>query len=130
VAEQIARFKPGENVPAQAAPADVLAGRFVRVTATKNARGSYVVQHTGAGLRAFGVAERDAVGNALDWRGQFNVVRRGAIARVTAGAAITAGANVESDATGRAITATTGVVLGVAMNTVAAAGDIVEVDLV
>lgn len=128
MAEQIARFKPGENVPAYAGT-DVTAGRFVRVSATKDSRGSYVMAHTGAGVRANGVSERDAIGGAKDWRGGFNVVRRGAIARVTAGAAVAAGADVQSDATGRAITATTGVVLGVAMHAVAAAGDVLEVDL-
>lgn len=126
--EQIARFKPGENVPAYAG-ADVSAGRFVRVSATKDSRGSYVMQHCGAGARANGVAERDAVGGVKDWRGGFNVVRRGAIARVTAGAAVAAGDDVQSDATGRAITVAAGVALGMAMHDVAAAGDVLEVDL-
>lgn len=126
--EQIARFKPGENVPAYAS-ADVLAGRFVRISATKDARGSYQMAHCGAGARANGVAERDAIGGVKDQRGGFNVVRRGAVARVTAGAAVAAGAEVESDATGRAITRAAGVSLGMAMHAVAAAGDVLEVDL-
>jgi hypothetical protein len=127
--EQIARFKPGENVPAYAGPADVTAGRFVRISATKNSRGSYVMQHCGAGALANGVAENTAIGGVKDWRGGFNVVRRGAVARVTAGAAITAGQEVQSDATGRAIPLAAGRTLGMAMHDVAAAGDIVEVDL-
>lgn len=128
MAEMIARFKPGENVPAYAA-ADITAGRFVRVSATKDTRGSYVISHCGAGARANGVAERDAVGGVKDWRGGTNIVRRGAIARVTAGGAVAVGAEVESDATGRAVTRTTGVALGMAMHAVAAAGDVLEVDL-
>lgn len=132
--EQIARFKPGENVPGYAT-ADVTGGHFVKLVAGKDARGSYSLAHCGAGEVAFGVCERDAIGAVKDWRGGTNVVRRGAIARVVAGAAIAApGATgpvpVKSDATGRAITqGGTGAILGYACHAVAAAGEIVEVDL-
>ena len=46
---------------------------------------------------------------------------------VEAGAAIAVGAEVESDATGRAITKTTGVAFGRARDAAAAAGDIIRV---
>lgn len=151
--EQIARFKPGANVPALTSAA-VTAGRFVAVSGTKAANGSYSIAHAGTGARAIGVAERstmgpvDANGVAVginDQRRHTNVVRSGAIARVTAGGAIAAGDLVMSDATGRAVvytpptidpTATTPqavpaepVALAEAMHAVAAAGDIVEVAL-
>jgi len=131
MAEMVARFKPGQNVPAFCT-ALVRAGRFVAVSGPKTTNGDYSVAEAGAGVRAFGVAERDSgptTDPATSWTRRVNVVRPSAVARVTAGAAITAGAEVESDAQGRAITRTTGVSLGQAMNTVTAAGQVVEVAL-
>lgn len=152
MAEMIARFKPGANLPGFATAA-VSAGRFVAVTGPKTAQGDYAVAHAGSGVRALGVSERDALGPtdaqgrtvaASDWRRRFNIVRRGAIARVTAGAALTAGQFVMSDATGQAVvytpptvdpTATTAqpvpaepAALGRVLNTVAL-GEVAEVDL-
>jgi hypothetical protein len=131
--ELVAVFKPGENVSVQASGAAIAAGHFVSLKG-KNAKGSYNGAHTGAGLLAFGVAERDAIADVTDWRGQTNCTRRGSIARVVAGAAIDASAAaipVKSDATGRAIPqAGSGIILGYAVSTVTLAGQIVEVDLV
>lgn len=142
--ELIARFKPGENVPAFAG-AQVNAGHFVRVTGAKTEQGDYPVQHSGAGAAALGVAEYDSApasypDHATDRR--INVVRRGAIARVVAGAAVSVGALVSSDATGRAITHVppnlTGnaealpagpVILGRALTEATLANDVIEVDL-
>lgn len=125
-------FRPGENVSVQASGASIAAGHFVS-TKGKNAKGSYLAAHTGAGAQAFGVAQRDAIQDVTDWRGQTNCSRHGQIARVVAGAAIDASASsvaVKSDATGRAIPqAGTGVILGYAVSSAALAGDIVEVDL-
>lgn len=130
--EYIAVYKPGENVPVYATGANIDAGHFVSL-AGKNTKGAYIGAHTGAGLASFGVSERDAIAGKTDHRGGTNVVRRGAIARVVAGAAIDASAGVvavKSDATGRAIPqAGTGIILGYAVSTVTAAGQIVEVDL-
>ena len=137
-AEQIARFKPGEDVPVYAAGANITAGRFVTISG-RNAKGAYIGAHTGAGLQASGVAEVDALQDKTDWRGGTNLARRGAIARVEAGAAIpfiAGGTPVKSDATGRAIPqGGTGTILGYALGktdgtgAVTAAGQILDVDL-
>lgn len=74
-----------------------------------------------AGKRALGVATTD-----FDTGEQAGVATHGEIL-VEAGAAITAGAEVESDASGRAVTKTTGVAFGVARDAAAAAGDIIRV---
>lgn len=105
MAELIARFKPGENVPAFCLT-QVNAGRFVKLSATKSSLGDYQVAHCLAGERAFGVAERDSAPptypvHATERR--VNIVRRGAIACVVPGAAITAGGLVMSDSLGRAV---------------------------
>jgi hypothetical protein len=132
--EQIARFKPGANVPGFAVTA-VVAGHFVKIVADKTSQGDYSIGHCGAGEQALGVAERDsaaATEPAHSVERRVNVVRRGAIARVLAGADITAGAAVKSDGTGLAIPqAGTGIILGYACNTADFdTGQYVEVDLI
>lgn len=140
--QMIARYKPGQEVSALAATT-IAGGTFVKVSATKTARGDYQVVPCVAGDAAFGVAQNDADAT-LDATAQdrlVNVVRRGAVARVIAGGSISAGALVQSDANAKAIAytapnttavgaaiATTPVVLGIAMNTVTN-GQTVEVDL-
>lgn len=74
-----------------------------------------------AGERPLGVATTD-----FDTGEQASVATHGEIL-VEAGAAIAVGAEVESDASGRAVTKTTGVAFGVARDTAAAAGDIIRV---
>ena len=74
-----------------------------------------------AGERALGVATTD-----FDTGEQASVATHGEIL-VVAGAAIAAGAEVESDANGRAVTKTAGVAFGVARDAAAAAGDIIRV---
>lgn len=101
--ELIARFKPGNNVPVYATGADIAAGHFVTISG-KNSKGAYIGAHTGSGLLASGVAETDAIADKTDWRGGTNLTRTGSIARVVMGAAVTVGALVMSDSTGRAIT--------------------------
>ncbi|QZP26217.1 DUF2190 family protein [Pseudomonas mosselii] len=49
------------------------------------------------------------------------------ICLVSAGGAITAGAEVESDASGRAVTRTTGKANGIALDAAVAAGDVVRI---
>lgn len=138
MAEQIARFKPGVNVPGYASAAQVLAGRLVQIVGPKSANGDYAIGHCGAGLQAFGVSEADSgptTDPATAQSRRVNVVRRGAIARIKAGADITvttAAIAVKSDANGQAIPqGGTGVIVGYALNSaVAANGDYVEVDLI
>lgn len=74
-----------------------------------------------AGERPLGVATTD-----FDIGEQASVATHGEIL-VEAGAAIAVGAEVESDASGRAVTKTTGVAFGVARDAAAAAGDIIRV---
>lgn len=130
MAEMIARFKPGQNVPAFCT-AQVLAGRFVAISAPKTAQGDYSIAHAGAGARVFGVSERDSgptTDPASSWTRRVNVVRTGAIARVIAGVNLTAGQQVESNATGQAILLTAGIATGQVLNTVAS-GAVAEVAL-
>jgi len=86
------------------------------------------VTHTGlqagAAANTLGVARTDAKlndGLAVDVVGT---------AVVEAGAAIVAGAAIETDATGRAITKAAGVTVGRALQAAAAAGDFIEVLLI
>ena len=74
-----------------------------------------------AGERPLGVATTD-----FDTGEQASVATHGEIL-VEAGAAVAVGAEVESDASGRAATKTTGVAFGVARDAAAAAGDIIRV---
>ncbi len=77
-----------------------------------------------------------AGGNALGVTRQAAAIGESALtdvigtAVVEAGGAIAAGAAVETDATGRAVTQTTGVKLGRALEAAAAAGDFIEVLLI
>jgi hypothetical protein len=129
--EQIARFKPGENLPVYATVAgDILPGRFVTISG-RNTKNAYVGAHTGAGLWAHGVSQRRAIGGVTDHRGGTELARRGAVARCESGAAVAIGDPVKSDATGRAITqGGTGVILGYALQAATAAGQIIDVDLI
>ncbi len=127
--EMIARYKPGENI-AGFCTAQVEAGRFVKISGAKTTHGDYSIAHCGAGERAIGVSERKsgpATDPADEWTRRVNVFR-GGIARVTAGAAITAGDQVQSDADGKAIPLAAGVAIGQAVST-AANGAVVEIAL-
>lgn len=129
MAELLPRFRAGSSVPAFAATL-VAAGHFVKVTGDKTAQGDYQVGHCAAGDAALGVAEYDSApvsDPASSSTRRINVNRK-CIARVVPGAAITAGAKIQSDATGRAITWASGVELGIAMQTVLSTAAFVEVD--
>lgn len=75
----------------------------------------------GAGARALGPA------NANYDIGEHAGVSTHGELLVEAGAAIAAGAEVESDASGRAVTKSTGVAFGAARDAASAAGDIIRV---
>lgn len=75
----------------------------------------------GAGARPLGVANAN-----YDIGEQAGVNTHGELL-VEAGAAIAVGAEVESDASGHAVTKTTGVAFGAARDAAAAAGDIIRV---
>lgn len=122
--EVIGRLKPGENITGYPT-ADIVAGRFVKVSATKTAYGDYSVAHCGAGEPAIGVAESDADADLAEVYAQhkrLNIIRSGAVARVEVGTGgVTAGEEVESDATGKVVSLDSGKPLGIAMETKAAA---------
>ena len=77
----------------------------------------------GAGAAADGVAAH-AAGD-----GENLIIRIGFLGYVEAGAAVAAGADLESDASGRAVTQSSGETLGVAVEAASAAGDIIQVRL-
>jgi hypothetical protein len=115
------------------ATAQVLGGRFVKQTATPDARGAVPIAHCAAGEAAVGVAEYDSAPASLDSNAQLRLVsysRSGDIARVKVGtAAINFNADVAADANGLAVTYSSGVKLGRATQTVAANAAFIEVEL-
>lgn len=98
-------YAPGGDITAEATAA-VTGRRFVGISGTRAAGGNISVAHAAAGTRAFGVAKHDAA------TGELVGIARDGVVKVTAGAAIAAGADVEVGTAGRAITATTGKVVG------------------
>lgn len=74
-----------------------------------------------AGVRPLGVVEADTEAAGV---APVNVL---GILTVEAGAAVAVGADVQSDASGRAITKAAGALAGVAMDVATAAGDIIRI---
>jgi Uncharacterized conserved protein (DUF2190) len=118
MADSIPYKKPGEDISGHASAA-ITGARFLAVSgdrtsgpglATTAEGGNYRVAHAGAGARAVGVSMYDAPIN-----GKVGILV-GGIVPVLAGAAIAAGAEVQSDATGQAITLAAGKSLGVCMS--------------
>ena len=93
------------------------------------------VEMSGASIQQVGTSANDSVGVALEASAaaSFDAIAiallDGAKVEVEAGAAITAGVRIMSDASGRAITATgaTARVLGVALQAATAAGEVITV---
>lgn len=112
----------------------VTGSRFVNISATVSSgpglsttsEGSNIkVAHATAAGITFGVSRQDAASGA-----HVGVIGTpGRIVPVTAGGAITAGAQVEVGTAGKAVTIASGVARGQAINTVAADGDTVYVKL-
>lgn len=108
VNEAIAYYDPGDDISAHCGAA-VTGKRFVAISAPKQVAslalsnvtdgGNIVVSPCGAGGNALGVATYDA-----PLAGKVPVARGHKVFPVEAGAAMTAGQRVQSDATGRAIT--------------------------
>lgn len=128
-AEQIARFKPGDNISVYAKKT-LEAGRFVKVVGM-TAKGSYEAEqgtNKMAPQLVFGVTQRSAAEGlpAASQDRLVEVVRPGSVARVEAGEEIKAGELVMCGANGVAMKSTENPV-GVAVST-AASGAFVEVD--
>ena len=130
--QYLAAYKPGDNVPAFCTT-QVRAGRFVSIAGPLSASRDIVVSESGAGEWPFGVAERDSAPPTQPARTMMrrvNVVRRGAVARVIAGAALTAEQFVKSDTEGRAVvSATRADACGQAVSSQDTVGELVLVDL-
>lgn len=129
--EQIARFKPGENLPVYATVAgNIVAGRFVTISG-RNTRNAYVGAHTAAGAMSQGVAQRTCLAGVIDHRGGTELARRGAVPRVESGAAVAIGDPLQSDGQGRAVpwAGEPNRRLGYALQAATAAGQIIDVDL-
>lgn len=80
--------------------------------------------HAGAGAKALGVSDVDTDA------GEAAPVIYAGIVPVIAGGAVSAGGAVESDADGRAVAHSAGVINGYAIDAASAAGDVIRVKLV
>lgn len=106
------------------ATAAITGGRFVQISGDLEASpllnagspsttgGNVKVATCGAGVKAFGVASMDAAADG----DKILVYTGDLVLPVTAGGTVTAGQQVESDSTGRAITLNTGVSNGIAVS--------------
>lgn len=104
-------FRPGHEVSVLAT-ADVTGSTFVGVSATRDATTGLVKVAPGtAAAKAFGVASADFASGKVG-----SVIREG-ITFVTAGGAITAGAQVELATGGKVVTLASGVAVGQALET-------------
>jgi hypothetical protein len=102
-------FRPGQTPTCYAAGA-ITGARFVKPSSTGGS-GNYGVVTCTAAAKALGVAASDAASGA-----QVMVLAGpGTITEVTCAADLTAGQEVESDASGRAIVLNTGKALGLVM---------------
>lgn len=129
VNEAIAYFDPGDDLTCQAAAA-ITGRRFVVPTlpkqvasqalASDGAGGNPIVAMAGAGVKPLGVSTYDqpTIG------GKIPIMRGHKVVPVEMGAAGTVGAEVQSDATGRAIPLAAGRPAGMLLNTPTAAGQI------
>ncbi|QGU03106.1 hypothetical protein CKALI_11310 [Corynebacterium kalinowskii] len=114
-------YNPADQVTIKAA-ADLVAGQFVVITGEMDGRNP-VAGVADAGVVPFGVAAHDCPAGE-----HVMVYRSGHIVDVTASAAINAGANVSTASGGKAVTAATGPVAGIAL-TKGTAGNPVTVAL-
>lgn len=81
-------YAPGADITAEAT-ATVTGRRFVRISGNRATGGNLSVAHATAAARAFGVARHDAT------TGELVSIARGGVVKVTTGAVIAAGADVE-----------------------------------
>ena len=113
--------EPAKNITGKAT-AGITGGRLVKVSATKPTDGPTPVATAGAGEVVFGVAGHDAaIGDKV------TVEISKPIDLIPCAAAVARGAKVEAAAAGKVQTATTGQVLGLALNTTTAADQLVYV---
>jgi hypothetical protein len=121
--ECVPHWMPGDVLGCHASAA-VTGKRFVKVTGVP-VEGNPRVGPTVAGDKPLGVADRDVA--IAEKVGVYS--QPGIVVPVTAGAAITAGQEVQSDASARAIPLAAGKVAGMALNDQATVGSDVMVKL-
>ncbi len=136
--EAIAYFDPGDDLTCHASAA-ITGRRFLKVTGNKLVGsqaldtaaqgGTTPVAHaTGAaGEKPLGVSTYDQPNTGVT--AKIPVMRGHKVVPVESGAAITAGAQVQSDGTGRAVVLAAGVTCGIVLNSPTAAGQIAIVAL-
>jgi hypothetical protein len=114
--EAVPLFRPGADLTCLTT-ASVVGKTFVDISATRDATtGLLKVATAGAGVAALGVAAYDATHVSGGTRCRV-IAGPGTIVHVTAGAAITAGAEVETNASGKVITLASGRAVGKALET-------------
>jgi hypothetical protein len=122
MSDYLPRFKPGQAITSQASAA-ITGGRLVAVSGSGTVAAAAADSALVVGVAAFDVA---ASGDKV-------TIFNGGVQKLVASGAITAGAGVVSDTGGKVKSATTataaaaGTLLGRALTTVAADGDIVDV---
>jgi hypothetical protein len=117
MADHLLKFKPGQAVTFTATTA-ITGGQIVEITGNR----SVGVPTSAASAKALGTAGHDAaVGD------QVVVHLPGPVDTFIAAAAIAAGANVEAATAGKAQTATSGRVLGIALSAATAADQVIQV---
>lgn len=105
MANDLIPFKEHANRVTCTPSAAVQGKRFVSISGDRQPDGTYTIAPTAAGGKAFGVACWDA---PIGGRVTVVTVQAGDIVPVVAGAALTAGQSVMSDADGDAVVATAG----------------------
>lgn len=130
--ECIPYYQPGAGITGKASAA-ITGKRFVKISGARTGGPAlsadlanvHTVAQAGAGERAIGVAAHDIASGSL---GPLHT-QPGIVVPVTSGAAITAGAEVQADASGKAIPLAAGKSLGVNLATVAGADVDAEIKL-
>jgi hypothetical protein len=109
------RYAPGEDISCVATAA-ITAERFVVISAAHNkslGENIKVAQATVSGVAVFGVAMYDAaIGDVV----KIRPISGGSVMGVYAGAALTAGQEIQTDAAGKAIPLAAGKSCGMAVN--------------
>lgn len=116
MSDHLLKFKPGQAVTFTASAA-IVGGQVVEVTGNRT-----VGVASAASAKAIGTAGHDVANGD-----QLTVHLAGPVDTMVAAAAVVAGANVEAGAAGKAQTATTGRVLGIALTAATAADQTIQV---
>jgi hypothetical protein len=115
---------PGRSIGTQRAAADLSVKANFQYRAVVLDSTGRIARNTSAGGKIFGILQNDPALN------QAATVMIDGVSKMRAGAALTVGAKVMSDAAGRAVLATTGLnIIGTCLIAAAAEGEIISVSL-